>query len=79
MGASAEARLAWPQAPSPSGHLCKPTRPQGPRVVFRRAPILDSDFVQGHFAFFSEAAVGTFGAAPDSVVALLDLIDGLLV
>ena len=39
LGASAEGRLAWPQAPSPSGHLCKPTRPQGPRVVFRRTPV----------------------------------------
>ena len=40
LGASAEGRLAWPQASSPSGHLCKPTRPQDPRVAFRRAPYL---------------------------------------
>jgi len=39
LGASAEGRLAWPQASSPSGHLCKPTRPQGPRVAFHRAPV----------------------------------------
>ena len=38
LGASSEGRLAWPQASSPSGHLCKPTRPQGSRVVSRRAP-----------------------------------------
>jgi hypothetical protein len=38
LGASAEGRLAWPKLASPSGHLCKPTRPQGPHVAFRRAP-----------------------------------------
>ncbi len=38
LGASAEGRLAWPKLPSPSGHLCKPTRPAEPRVAFRRAP-----------------------------------------
>ena len=38
LGASSEGRLAWPQASSPSGHLGKPTRPQGSRVVSRRAP-----------------------------------------
>jgi len=43
LGASAEGRLAWPQAPSPSGHLCKPTRPQGPRIAFRRAPVAPTD------------------------------------
>jgi len=43
LGASAEGRLAWPQAPSPSGHLCKPTRPQDPRVAFRRAPPTDRE------------------------------------
>ena len=46
LGASAEGRLAWPQAPSPSGHLCKPTRPQGPRVVFPRAPVILLYFAQ---------------------------------
>jgi hypothetical protein len=35
LGASAEGRLAWPKLPSPSGHLCKPTRPAEPRVAFR--------------------------------------------
>ena len=40
LGASAEGRLAWPQASSPSGHLCKAPRPQKPRVAFRRAPYL---------------------------------------
>ena len=39
LGASAEGRLAWPKLPSPSGHLCKPTRPAEPRVAFRRAPV----------------------------------------
>jgi hypothetical protein len=38
LGASAEGRLAWPQVLSPSGHLCKPTRPRGPRIALRRAP-----------------------------------------
>jgi len=39
LGASSEGRLAWPKLPSLSGHLCKPTRPQGTRVAFRRAPV----------------------------------------
>ena len=38
LGASAEGRLAWPPASSPSGHLCKPTRPRDPRVALPRAP-----------------------------------------
>jgi hypothetical protein len=38
LGASAEGRLAWPQAPSPSGHACKPTRPLGPHIALRHAP-----------------------------------------
>jgi len=37
------------------------------------------DLVEGHFAFFSEAAGGAFGAAPYSIVSFLDLIDRLLV
>jgi len=35
---SSEGRLAWPQAPSPSGHLCKPPRPTQPRVALFSAP-----------------------------------------
>jgi hypothetical protein len=42
LGASAEGRLAWPQASSPSGHFCKPTRPQGHRAVLRRTPCAPS-------------------------------------
>ena len=38
LGASAEGRLAWPQASSPSGHFCKPTRPQGPHIALCHAP-----------------------------------------
>jgi hypothetical protein len=38
LGASAEGRLAWPQASSPSGHVCKPTRPSHPPVALRHAP-----------------------------------------
>ena len=50
LGASAEGRRAWPQAPSPSGHICRPPRPQGFRVAFPRAPVI---------YFFNAAA--TFG------------------
>ena len=39
LDASSEGRRAWPKLPSPSGHLCRPTRPQGSRVAFRRAPV----------------------------------------
>jgi len=35
---SVEGRLAWPNLPGLSGHLCKPTRPAEPRVAFSRAP-----------------------------------------
>ena len=38
IGASTEGRLAWPQLPSPSGHVCKPPRPWDPRVAFPQAP-----------------------------------------
>jgi hypothetical protein len=38
LGASAEGRLAWPQASSPSGHTCKPTRPSHPPVAPHRTP-----------------------------------------
>ena len=40
LGASAEGRLAWPQASSPSGHICKPPRPAQPRVVFPKDPCI---------------------------------------
>ena len=40
LGASAEGRRAWPQAPSPSSHLCRPPRPTKPRVALRRTPAL---------------------------------------
>ncbi len=39
IGVSAEARLAWPPAPSPTGHVCRPSRSRNPRVVFRLAPV----------------------------------------
>jgi hypothetical protein len=38
LGASAEGRLAWPQASSPSGHVCKPPRPLGPHIALRHVP-----------------------------------------
>ena len=40
LGASVEGRLAWPNLPSASGHLCKPTRPQGACVVLPRPPFV---------------------------------------
>jgi hypothetical protein len=38
IGARSEGRLAWPHAPSSSGHACKAPRPMKPRIVFGRAP-----------------------------------------
>ncbi len=38
IGACDEARLAWPQASSPSGHLCKPSRSAQPHVAPFPAP-----------------------------------------
>ena len=38
LGASSEARLAWPNLTCASGQLCKPSRSTHPRVVFRQAP-----------------------------------------
>jgi hypothetical protein len=40
IGARAEARLAWPDPASSSGHLCRPSRSQHPRVAAPRAPVL---------------------------------------
>ncbi len=34
IGARVEARLAWPEPASSSGHVCKPSRSSDPRVVF---------------------------------------------
>jgi hypothetical protein len=46
IGARAEGRLAWPQAPSPSGHLCKAPRSSYPRVALPRIPALAAPSVE---------------------------------
>ena len=42
MWGSAEARLAWSNAPSAPDHNCKPGRSMDPGVVFARAPVFQS-------------------------------------
>jgi len=42
LGASAEGRLAWPKAPSPSGRLASRPVRSDPRVALRHAPFAPS-------------------------------------
>jgi hypothetical protein len=54
LGASAEGRLAWPQASSPSGHFCKPARPPHPPVAPHRTPVGINPFKKGSDPFSIE-------------------------